>query len=58
MWSQFRLLNTNQVHPLEVFSDAIAKRAASIILVYNHPSGNTEPSHEDIAVTKRLIEAG
>jgi len=52
------LLNANQVHPREVFSDAIAERAASIILVHNHPSGNTDPSHEDIAVTKRLVEAG
>ena len=52
------LLNTNQVHPREIFSDAIAERAASIILVHNHPSGNTEPSHADIAVTNRLIEAG
>ena len=35
------LLNANQVHPREIFSDAIAERAASIILVHNHPSGNT-----------------
>jgi DNA repair protein RadC len=52
------LLNANQVHPREVFSDAIAERGASIILVHNHPSGNTEPSQEDIVVTKRLVEAG
>ncbi len=52
------LLNANQVHPREIFSDAIAERGASIILVHNHPSGNTEPSQEDIVVTKRLVEAG
>ena len=52
------LLNANQVHPREIFSDAIAERAASIILVHNHPSGNTKPSQEDIVVTKRLVEAG
>ena len=52
------LLNANQVHPREVFSDAITERAASIILVHHHPSGNTEPIQEDIAVTKRLVEAG
>jgi len=52
------ILNTNQVHPREIFSDAIAERIASTILVHNHPSGNTEPSHADIAVTKRLVEAG
>ena len=46
------------MHPREVFSDAIVDRAASIILVHNHPSGDTEPSQEDIAITKRLVEAG
>ena len=52
------LLNSNQVHQREVFSDAIVDRAASIILVHNHPSGDTEPSLEDIAITKRLVQAG
>jgi DNA repair protein RadC len=52
------LLNANQVHPREIFSDAIADRAASVILVHNHPSGNLEPSKDDIEMTKRLIEAG
>lgn len=52
------LLNVNQVHPREVFSDAIADRAASVILVHNHPSGKTEPSKDDIEITKRLREAG
>ena len=52
------LLNSNQVHPREVFSDPIVDRAASIILVHNHPSGDTEPRQEDIAITKRLVEAG
>ncbi|NMX21031.1 hypothetical protein C5S30_01040 [ANME-1 cluster archaeon GoMg4] len=52
------LLNANQVHPREIFSDAIADRAASIILVHNHPSGNTEPSKDDIEITQRLMQAG
>nr|CBH36998.1 probable DNA repair protein radC homolog [uncultured archaeon]CBH37634.1 putative DNA repair protein radC [uncultured archaeon] len=52
------LLNSNQVHPREVFSNPIVDRAASIILVHNHPSGDTEPSPEDVAITKRLVEAG
>jgi DNA repair protein RadC len=52
------LLNSNQVHPREVFSDPIVDRAAAIILVHNHPSGDTEPSQEDVAITKRLVEAG
>jgi DNA repair protein RadC len=52
------LLNANQVHPREVFSDAIADRAASVILVHNHPSGNLEASKDDLEITKRLQEAG
>ena len=52
------LLNTNQVHPREVFVDAISDRAASIIVAHNHPSGILEPSREDIIVTKRLKESG
>ncbi|MBE0516020.1 MAG: DNA repair protein RadC [Methanophagales archaeon] len=52
------LLNVNQVHPREIFSDAIADRAASVILVHNHPSGNLEPSKDDIEITRRLKQAG
>lgn len=51
-------LNTSLVHPREVFADAIADRAASIIVAHNHPSGNTEPSQADIDLTKRLKNAG
>ncbi len=50
-------LNQSLIHPREVFADAITDRAASIIFAHNHPSGNLEPSHEDIQVTKRLIES-
>lgn len=52
------LLNTNQVHPREVFADVITDRAASIILAHNHPSGLLKPSADDISATKQLIEAG
>lgn len=52
------LLDRNQVHPREVFSDALKDRAASIIVAHNHPSGNPDPSSEDIALTKRLVRAG
>jgi DNA repair protein RadC len=52
------LLDQNQVHPREVFSDAIKNRAASIIIAHNHPSGTLEASPEDIALTKRLKKAG
>ncbi len=46
------------VHAREVFSVAIARRAAAIILVHNHPSGDSSPSEADIRVTRDLIRAG
>ncbi len=52
------ILNQSQIHPREVFADAITDRAASIILMHNHPSGNVVPSSDDIAVTKKLSQAG
>jgi len=51
-------LNQSLVHPREVFSDAIADRAAGIIIAHNHPSGQLTPSIEDKCVTKRLKEVG
>jgi DNA repair protein RadC len=51
-------LNSSLIHPREVFKDAIKESANSIILVHNHPSGNCEPSNEDIEVTKKIIEVG
>lgn len=51
-------LNACLVHPREVFSPAIKKRAASIIVLHNHPSGNLEPSQPDIELTRRLKESG
>lgn len=51
-------LNASMVHPREVFSEAIKARAASVIFAHNHPSGDTEPSAEDLTITKRLAEAG
>ncbi|WP_369685751.1 DNA repair protein RadC [Ignavibacterium album] len=51
-------LNSSVVHQREVFKVAIDNNAASIILMHNHPSGNTEPSNEDIVITKKLVEAG
>ncbi len=52
------LLNSNQVHPREVYADPITDRAASIIVAHNHPSGTLEASPEDIALTDRLARAG
>jgi len=51
-------LNASIVHPREVFSEAIKNKASSVIFVHNHPSGDSEPSEDDLAVTKRLIESG
>jgi DNA repair protein RadC len=51
-------LNASIVEPREVFKDAIAASAASMILVHNHPSGDPTPSAEDVIVTKRLVNAG
>jgi DNA repair protein RadC len=52
------ILNSSLVHPREVFREAIAERAAAIILVHNHPSGDPTPSADDRAVTEQLIAAG
>ncbi len=51
-------LTASLVHPREVFEPALRFSAASIIVVHNHPSGDTEPSEQDISITKRLLEAG
>ena len=51
-------LNASLVHPREVFRPAIKRASASIICAHNHPSGNLDPSPEDITITKRLVEAG
>ena len=46
------------VHPREVFKPAILANAASVIVGHNHPSGDPEPSREDLALTERLVKAG
>jgi DNA repair protein RadC len=51
-------INANLVHPREVFEPAVRYLAAQIVLVHNHPSGDPEPSEDDLEITKRLIEAG
>lgn len=52
------LVNSSQIHPREVFSEAITDRATAIIVAHNHPSGNLTPSKEDKLVTERLVKAG
>jgi DNA repair protein RadC len=51
-------LNASIVHPREVFKPALMASAASLVLVHNHPSGDPEPSEEDVSITKRLVDAG
>ena len=51
-------LSSSIVHPREVFKDAVLASAASLIIAHNHPSGDPTPSAEDIAVTRRLMDAG
>ena len=51
-------LNSSSVHPREVFRSAIKRSAASMILVHNHPSGDTTPSDDDLEATQRICEAG
>jgi DNA repair protein RadC len=52
------LVNRTIVHPREVFADPLTDRAAALIVAHNHPSGNVEPSEDDIEITRRLRSAG
>jgi DNA repair protein RadC len=51
-------LDASIVHPRDVFREALLESAAGVILLHNHPSGNPNPSEEDIRITKQLVEAG
>ena len=51
-------LNASIVHPREVFAEAIKNKAASVTFVHNHPSGDPEPSEDDLVLTKKLVESG
>jgi DNA repair protein RadC len=51
-------LNASPVHPRDVFNAAIRERAASVVIVHNHPSGDPKPSREDVHVTQQLIKVG
>ncbi len=52
------LVNRTLVHPREIFSDPLKDRAAAVLIAHNHPSGNIEPSREDIDITRRIKSAG
>ncbi len=51
-------LNANIVHPREVFEPAITHHALSLLVAHNHPSGDPQPSEDDLEITKRLVKAG
>ncbi len=51
-------LNANLVHPRETFEAAIHRHSAQVIITHNHPSGNPEPSKEDLEITQKLVESG
>ena len=51
-------LDSALVHPREIFKRAILNNSAAIIIGHNHPSGDATPSADDVAITKRLVEAG
>jgi len=51
-------LTTSLVHPREVFRPAVRAAAAAVVCVHNHPSGDPEPSPEDLQITRRLVRAG
>jgi len=52
------ILNSSVVHPREVFRGAIVATCASIIIAHNHPSGNPEPSTDDVQITRQIVESG
>lgn len=51
-------LNSALVHPREVFKRALLNNASSIVLAHNHPSGNPQPSQQDVDLTNRLVQVG
>lgn len=51
-------LSSSVVEPRQIFKTAILANAAAVILAHQHPSGNPEPSHEDIQITRQIMEAG
>lgn len=51
-------VNTAYLSPRDIFVEALAHRAASVILLHNHPGGDPSPSEEDLAITNRIREAG
>ena len=51
-------VNSNIIHPREVFRPGIESNAVAVILAHNHPSGESTPSAEDVTITAQLVQAG
>ncbi len=51
-------LTSSVVHPREVYSTAIRESADAVLFVHNHPSGDPNPSEDDLAVTRQMVEVG
>ena len=51
-------VNSNIIHPREVFRSGIESNAVAVIVAHNHPSGDATPSEDDVALTRRLVSAG
>lgn len=51
-------INSNIIHPREIFRPALASNATAVVIAHNHPSGEATPSAEDIEITKQLVQAG
>ena len=52
------IVDASLIHPRECFRQAVKANACAIVLVHNHPTGDTTPSAEDIRITRQLVEAG
>jgi DNA repair protein RadC len=52
------LADQSLVHPREIFRNAITENASSLIMVHNHPTGETTPSVEDLRITRQMVDAG
>jgi len=51
-------LNANLIHPREIFEPAVRNLANSVVLAHNHPTGEPEPSEDDIEITAQIVKAG
>ena len=51
-------MTASLAHPRDIFRPAIANLTAGLIFIHNHPSGDPDPSREDVEITKRLAEVG